>query len=791
MRFLILSLLLCFGLQTTFAQNSLEQKMAWYALAKPTSNLFVHFDKNVYSNNETSYFTGYLIKEAKTAVIKHTILSVALIRDIDSTLLFEDKFLMNNGLSFGSLTLPDSIPTGNYRFLVYTDKLINGIPEAIFIQNITIKSNIDPSFKASIKLAEVANTESKSYKVLIAATTKDDRFLPKPLQISYKYGNSRKTTFTDLSGQALITLTPQVNLVDPNIYVKLKSDRDSSFINIALPQSKNKALVKFYPEGGNMIPGLPSNIGWEVKDQQSMPIALKAFLYKNTKVIDTIETSSYGIGKFSLIPEIGADYTVKLIHSGLMDTLYHLPTCIEKGLVLNVKNAIVKDTLRLNLKSNGIQKFTILVHNFRTSFLSTPFEMTQNNLIIKIPLDDVPKGLATITITDSLNRPLAERMFFAHYDDVEKISITTDQKTYNQREKINLKLKLNVDKDALVSIACVQSNRLEIKKVNDIESYTYLNNELSTFPINLKGNAYKDISYLEQILLVKGWRRYTWQGLQSINSTDTTATLDSLKINGQVTKLKKEVTDSLIIGSMGSEQINFIKTTNKGLFNLNIENLITPPEKKMYLFVNKVPYQTKILIHDEFASMNQKLAKSTHIEQLILPSTVQNNADLVLKNNEKAIRLKEVVIKNKNDNSFNGTGVNACGDYVCSYNNLNCRNHPNGTPGNHPPITGEMYNVNGIRTFYRGCTVVDQNIFTLVKGIHLQKEFYLSDYKDPVEPAFFSTIYWNYAIVLNAEKEAELSFYTSDITGKFRIVVQGVTDKDVIYSESFFEVKGK
>jgi len=506
MRFLILSLLLCFGLQTTFAQNSVEQKMAWYALAKPTSNLFVHFDKNVYSNNETSYFTGYLIKEAKTAAIKHKVLSVALIRDLDSTLLFEDKFLIENGLSFGSLTLPDSITTGNYRFLAYTDKLINGVPEAIFVQNITIKSSIDPAFKANIKLAEAVNVESKSYKVLIAATTKDDRFLPKPLKVSYTYGNIRKNTFTDASGQSLITLTPQANLADPNIYVKLKSEKDSSFINLALPQIKNKAVVKFYPEGGNLVAGLTSNIGWEVKDQQQMPLALKAFLYKNQKVIDTIETSSYGIGKFSLTPENGADYTVKLIHSSLIDTLYHLPKSVEKGLTLSMQNAIAKDTVRLNLKSKGFKKFTILVHNFRTCFLTTPFDMDRENIIIKIPLADVPKGLATITIVDSLNRPLVERMFFAHYDNLEKISITTDQETYKQREKVNLKLNLKVDKNALVSIACVQNNRLEIKKMSDIESYTYINNELSQLPINSKGNSYKDLNYLEPILLVKSWR---------------------------------------------------------------------------------------------------------------------------------------------------------------------------------------------------------------------------------------------------------------------------------------------
>ncbi|MFD0942103.1 RNA-binding protein [Pedobacter boryungensis] len=768
--------------------------MAWYALAKSTSNLFVHFDKNVYSNNETSYFTGYLIQQAKTATIKHRVMSVALIRDVDSTLAFEDKFLMDKGLCFGSLKLPDSIPTGNYRFLAYTDKLINGIPEAIFVQNITIKSNIDAPFKASIKLAEMPNAESKSYKVLVSATTKDDRFLPKPLQVSYKYGNVRKNILTDASGQSLITLVPQANTVDPNIYVKLKAEKDSSFINLALPRIKNKAIVKFYPEGGNMVNGLRSSIGWEVKDQQQMPVVLKAFLYKNQKVIDTIETSSYGIGKFHITPEIGADYTIKLIHSGLVDTLYHLPKSFETGLTLTMQNAIAKDTVRINLKNIGFKKFTILVHNFRTCFLTTPFVMDGENINIKVPLTNVPKGLTTITILDSTNRPLAERMFFAHYDDPEKISVITDQQTYKQREKVNLKLNLKVDKNALVSIACVQNNRLEVKKMTDIESYTYLNNELNSLPINTKGNSYKDINYLEQILLIKGWRRYTWQGLQSINSTDTTAIVDSLKMSGQAKRLKKEITDSLVVGSMGAQQISLINTTKTGLFNLSVENLITPSGNKMYLFLNKadkIPNGTKILIHDEFNSMNQKLAKSTAIEQPILPSTLQNNTELVLRTDEKAIRLKEVVINNKNDNNFNGTGANACGDYVCSYNNLNCRNHPNGTPGNHPPVTGKIYNVNGIPTTYQGCTVVDQNIFTLVKGIHLQKEFYLSDYNDPVEPAFFSTVYWNYGAILNTGKDTELSFYTSDITGKFRIVVQGITDKDVIYAENFFEVKGK
>ena len=156
--------------------------------------------------------------------------------------------------------------------------------------------------------------------------------------------------------------------------------------------------------------------------------------------------------------------------------------------------------------------------------------------------------------------------------------------------------------------------------------------------------------------------------------------------------------------------------------------------------------------------------------------------------------MKEVVITNKKDDSFNFArgkiGRNACGDYVCVYNILNCRNHV--TDGlNTQPVVGNYYMVNGRSIEYKECKVFARTDISFVqyKGINLPKEFYQSDYKDPNEPALFSTIYWNHATLLKANKESRLSFHTSDITGKFRIVVQGITNKDVIYAEHFFEVK--
>jgi len=74
--------------------------------------------------------------------------------------------------------------------------------------------------------------------------------------------------------------------------------------------------------------------------------------------------------------------------------------------------------------------------------------------------------------------------------------------------------------------------------------------------------------------------------------------------------------------------------------------------------------------------------------------------------------------------------------------------------------------------------------------IYTQKAYYVNEFSDPQETALVSTIYWSHAQVLTP-KTKEISFYTSDITGKFRVIVQGISDTDVLFGQQYFEVRTK
>lgn len=786
-KFLLLTLLTLWSIFAN-AQDPLLNQFKLYQKSKAYANLFVHFDKNVYSSNETVYLTGYIVRS--NDYNKHQIMSVSLINDYNNKIILEDRFVMRSGFSFGSIVLPDSIQPGNYRFQAITDYQINGKPEVSFTQPILIKSLLEPALRANMKILQTTND---SYKVLVAATTADNRFLAKPADITYFYGKTKHTIKTDNSGQAIISI-PKTNFNDPNLYVTLKYDGDSTNINLHIPQIKSTPIVKFYPEGGNLISGLRNSIAWEIKDKQRNPIAVKAEILKDGKTLESINSNNQGFGRFDLSLEEGAQYSLKVISDQYTDTIFSLPKALDNGLALHIKKAVVRDTLEINVKpKNDGGEYGVRIHNFKNSFIYTKFQFSKETPTVKIPLNNIPPGLLALTITDQEERPLAERIFFAHHDGRETVDIKTDKPSYGTREKVNMNLDLkNIDENAVVSIAIVQDERINENMAPDIVSYTYLNNELADMPLKL--GLYKNEKQLEQLLLTKAWRRYTWQDLKSVKPTDTVQKINNLTLTGTITKSNKPLTSTLTIGAMGSQGIKILSTDNSGNFNFNDQQLFSETGRRMFMFINNSSNPAyKFKVNNQLLETSQKLASASFldIESEITPS-MPSNESLFVKAAEKTTRLKEVGITTRKSTRRGQRGTNECGDYVCTFGILNCRNHY-GDPNNYQPDPGVTYkNQNGQKVTYPGCNTGGSNLLTRVDdGIHLQKEFYLDDYKDPKEPAYFSTIYWNYAEVLNKGKSKSISFHTSDITGKYRVIIQGITQNKQVFGQYYFDVKKK
>jgi hypothetical protein len=783
----------------------IENKITTYNKTIASDLLFLHFDKNIYTNSEEVWFTAYLLNSS-FSINNYTVLSAVLVADNDHKPCLERKFPMANGFSFGHLVIPDTIPPGNYHIMAYNNLLDKGgRPLDVFSQAITIKTIKALSFKAT--LAIVSDSVSKVFEADLNIKNNDGN---KKFLTDIDYSLGKKTVHVkNIKGNVFKILIPRdsISEITRQISVAVKQNKEVLYLNLTLPQRTIKPIIKFYPEGGNLIAGRDNTIGWEAKSQTGAPLKVRAILFKDGKPVDSIETNTYGIGRFHLFFQRGSLYYLQLTNTKLdMVNKYKLPEPLFAGVGLHVQQALADDTLMMQVQSSVPQKVMLLIHNFRDVFAFQQIAINASKKTIKVLLNEAPPGLSTITILDTLGHPLTERIFFAHYKDINKfpVIISSDHNQYAKRQKVNITLKLsnaNEDVKGVVSIACIHESRIETRKYQNIQSYVYLDHFLSDLPVDITGNSIVNKDYVEDVLLVKGWSRYKWQDLLKSNLSDSlNVTLPAIFM-GTVTKSNKPLKQPISMILMNHGHVAPFVTNDKGYFELTRESILAPPDTDITLMVSEnVPERYELKLMDPSIQLNETLAKDiTAVHDL--PSYQVSSDETKLPGIERIFALQEVVIHGQKDNSIYDLTRNfykdqqGCGDYLCIAGVLNCDIHP----AIATPIPGQRYYYpkTGEFIIYTKCLIplhlkIPKESYKIsFKGLNMPKEFYQVDsltLQTP-EPQFLSTLYWNYQVNLTSKKEEKLSFYTGDIAGRYKFIVQGVTNKGVLHNEVYFDVK--
>jgi len=801
----LLSCILFLSIIHAFAQtDSLQVKITDYASFKGNDLLFVHTDKHIYTNNELIWFSAWLLRCGQDSLPLHHFLSLALVPADTRIPAIHQKFVITNWYSYGSIQLPDTMAPGEYKLVAYTNVIgRDSLPLALFTQDLSVRFLRSSDFVAAATILE----DTTGRKDLLI--TVRDKVNSKPVrdaELTLWCGNGKtinaKTDKNGIYRQDLSVIRPATT-PSAIVITKIKYGSDVEYLQHKWPEIKAERQLdmQFYPEGGYLVSNIPCNIGWESKTGQGEPVAIRAVVFENQKPVDTITTNERGLGAFTLIPHADASYSILPVTwppgMHLKKEGYALQTPLSRGLGISMPQAIAGDSLQFNVFATGYSQVTMVVHNFRTLFEQQVIPVKEGGVRrVLLLLDDIPKGLAAITLLDSNHHPLAERIFFAHYNNKTVCTITPDQKVYEKRQKVNVSFQLTSNQlpaAGYASVACAQANRFENSKHQDIESFAYLHAELQNVPVYGNGMGYNDIEYLENVLLVRGWRRYTWQEMLADNHRPPEFHVPFIggKVIPGFGKIKKPFTITILNGQAAA---SFVTTDATGNFQCTYEQLLVHQDKKLWMYAGDKVLGNKVEMHDPFIAINKRLAARMQFNSIDADRYLQYAQELALSdlNKVKQLALVTVTAKKGAAGSIFSTSANACGDYVCTYNVLNCFNHPF-QPGNHLPVKGKLYKSNGRgEIIYQGCALEDTTLRMFqYDGIKMGKEFYALDLSETATDNLqnISTIYWSPALLFDKNGKAEASFYTSDISGRFRIVVNGLAGDNLFYANGSIEVK--
>lgn len=279
--------------------------------------------------------------------------------------------------------------------------------------------------------------------------------------------------------------------------------------------------MHFFPEGGDLVAGLQNSVAFKLESANGQVIKTEGRVIDDEgSEITNFKTWKEGMGKFEIIPNQEKEYWAEVEVNGITKR-FKLPSSLKAGYVLKA-HTITNDQIHIDIKSNtkdGLEGVKLLVH-VRGQMISFYNLKKEHQEIVVLEKSKIPSGIVHLTLFDSKDRPVAERLVF--------------NKNENEKVKVVFDIEESVGKESLVSGTVIIESEDTVKTVSslaiynvdilpegirglDIENYLFLQSDLKGQVYDLSQYFIKDDNRtraaLDLLLMTHGWRRFNWRSV--------------------------------------------------------------------------------------------------------------------------------------------------------------------------------------------------------------------------------------------------------------------------------------
>lgn len=277
--------------------------------------------------------------------------------------------------------------------------------------------------------------------------------------------------------------------------------------------------AQFLPESGHLLANILNHIGVIVKDSFGHGLSNATVHVKDGQgeIIRNIELNEFGIGKFSLIPNMNEKYTAVVLH-GEKELPVDFNTKVEEvGVVISATQRNSELRVQVSTNSESLPRLKgapyILVVQGRN--LLETFELSfeeRENIPLIFNFKDMDPGVNIITLFTSDLQPIAERLVFNHFDlPVEK---NLRPRVIQSSDTLEIKFAFAVQKDRALSVSVLPENTVSYNRNHNILSYNFLQPYVRG-TIENGGWYFEDVDSrkkyeLDNLLMTQGWGSYDW-----------------------------------------------------------------------------------------------------------------------------------------------------------------------------------------------------------------------------------------------------------------------------------------
>jgi hypothetical protein len=436
-------LLLVFAIPATrlLAQETataeLTSELDAYRAKHIQEKIFVHTDKEFYLAGEICWFKLYLVDASLHQPLDLSKVAYLEWLDKDNRPVVQTKIGLRDGHGDGSVYLPLTLRSGHYKLRAYTSWMKNFGVDAFFQKVLTVV-------------------------------------------------NARKSAETQVA-----TAVPQYT-------------------------------VNFFPEGGNLVEGLSSTVGFKIADRYGQSTECTGVITEDDQdTVARFQTRRFGLGSFVLTPRSGHRYrsTVRLTDGTAVSTL--LPVAYKEGMVMHVSNE-GEDQLRVDVRSTtSVTDIYLLADTRQSVKWAGAATVKDGKANFVVDRNRLGEGISHLTVFDFRRQPVCERLVFRLPSHPLQFDVKADQAVYGARKKINLQVNSTADGKSPVaadcSVAVFRVDSLQAETTGHIYEYLWLGSDLKG---RIESPEYyfdhpEDRQTMDNLLLTHGWSRFRWEDVQS------------------------------------------------------------------------------------------------------------------------------------------------------------------------------------------------------------------------------------------------------------------------------------
>lgn len=278
--------------------------------------------------------------------------------------------------------------------------------------------------------------------------------------------------------------------------------------------------AQFFPEGGNLVRGLPGRVGFKITKEAGRGVAATGkVLNQRGAVVATFRTLRLGMGSFELTPATGPDaYTAVVQLPNGQPLTRDLPRALEQGYALRLDQTDPTH-LRLTVTASPGHPATVylLGHAHQQIALATRLTLANGQASTTLERAALPEGIMHFTVFTTEQQPVCERLYFRPATRTLALTARPDKAQYGIRDKVQLQVSAAEGPTPLaasLSMAVYRLDSLNQQALPALDRVLWLTSELKGTVENpdyyFTATGPEALEATDNLLLTQGWSRWRW-----------------------------------------------------------------------------------------------------------------------------------------------------------------------------------------------------------------------------------------------------------------------------------------